>query len=304
MLLFSPSFILTLLIVISPILYAGNSQPSMNDLCREVGDKLASVSTRNCLEQEMIADGQRSHQQRLIPYKIYPPVSDKKRLGRVLLMGGVHGDEYSTVSIVFKWMDTLNTNHSGLFHWKVTPLLNPDGLLTEGRAQRQNGRGVDLNRNLPSKDWDALALKYWKKRTKKNPRRYPGPYASSELETQWLVSTIQEFQPDVIIAVHAPYGLVDYDGPQIAPKKLGSLNLWRLGTYPGSLGNYGGVDLGIPVVTIELASAGSMPSRREIRNMWIDLVRWLKREVPKQHLEKRSAQNPLTQYNLKAVKNK
>ncbi|MFT6258033.1 MAG: hypothetical protein ACJAT8_002578, partial [Cellvibrionaceae bacterium] len=32
---------------------------------------------------------------------------------------------------------------------------------TEGRAQRQNGRGVDLNRNLPSKDWDDLALKYW-----------------------------------------------------------------------------------------------------------------------------------------------
>jgi hypothetical protein len=267
-------------------LYADNGKPSIDDLCHEIGNKLASVSIENCLQQEMITDDHRSQQQRLITYKIYPPLSNKRPLGKVLLMGGIHGDEYSTVSIVFKWMDKLNKYHSGLFHWKVTPLLNPDGLLKEGRSQRQNASGVDLNRNFPSKDWDALALKYWKNRTKENPRRYPGPYANSEPETQWFVKTIREFQPDVIIAVHAPYGLVDYDGPQTAPKKLGSLNLWRLGTYPGSLGNYAGVDLGIPVVTVELASAGTIPSSREISHMWIDLVRWLKREVPKQRLAK------------------
>ncbi|MGH1438721.1 MAG: M14 family zinc carboxypeptidase [Cellvibrionaceae bacterium] len=282
----SPLFIFTLFVVISLPLYADKAQPSMGELCREVSDKLASVSMSNCLQQDMIADGQRSHQQRLIPYKIYPPFSNKKPLGRVLLMGGIHGDEYSTVSLVFKWMDKLNKYHSGLFHWKVTPLLNPDGLLKEGRSQRQNGKDVDLNRNFPSKDWEALALKYWNKRTKKNPRRFPGPYAGSEPETQWFVDSIQTFKPDVIIALHAPYGLVDYDGPQTAPKKLGSLGLSRLGTYPGSLGNYAGIDLGIPVVTVELASAGSMPSNREISDMWIDLVRWLKREVPKQRLKK------------------
>lgn len=265
---------------------ADDRLPSLDDLCHELGSKLASVSINNCLQQGMTSDGERSQQQRLMSYKVYPPLNHKKPLGRVLLMGGIHGDEYSTVSIVFKWMDTLNKYHSGLFHWKVTPLLNPDGLLKEGRSQRQNGRGVDLNRNFPSKDWDTLALKYWKKRTKKNPRRYPGPYANSELETQWFVRTIQEFQPDVIIAVHAPYGLVDYDGPQAAPKQLGSLNLWRLGTYPGSLGNYAGVDLGIPVVTIELASAGVMPSKSEVSHMWVDLVRWLKKEVPKQRQAK------------------
>ena len=77
---------------------------------------------------------------------------------------------------------------------------------------------------------------------------------------------------------------MDYDGPQTAPKKLGSLHLRRLGTYPGSLGNYAGVDLDIPVVTVELASAGSLPSSREVTRMWVDLVRWLKREVPKQRL--------------------
>ncbi len=280
-------------LILSPLsLYADNTTPSINQLCQEVGNKLASVSVNNCLKQQMVTSGDQSHQNRLIAHKIYPPLGTREPLGRVLLIGGVHGDEYSTVSIVFKWMDKLNQYHSGLFHWKVTPLLNPDGLLKEGRAQRQNGNGVDLNRNLPSQDWNELAIKYWENRTKKNPRRYPGPYANSEPETQWLVNTIEEFKPDVIIAVHAPYGLVDYDGPQTAPKKLGSLNLWRLGTYPGSLGNYAGIDLAIPVVTIELASAGSMPSKGEISRMWIDLVRWLKREVPKQRLA--TLQQPIT----------
>jgi len=265
---------------------ADEQLPSIDDLCHELGNKLASVSVSDCLEQKMVTNGRRSHQQRVILHKTYPPLGTKKPLGRVLLIGGIHGDEYSTVSIVFKWMNTLNKYHSGLFHWKVTPLLNPDGLLKAGRAQRQNGRGVDLNRNLPSKDWDRLALHYWDKRTHKNPRRYPGLSANSEPETQWLVSTIQEFQPDVIIAVHAPYGLVDYDGPQTAPKKLGSLHLRRLGTYPGSLGNYAGIDLEIPVVTIELAAAGIMPSKSEVSHMWRDVVRWLKREVPKQRLAK------------------
>jgi len=277
-------FIIISFFIASFSLSADNKKPSIDDLCREVGNKLASVSIKSCIRQNMLTDGVRSQQQRLITYKIYPPLNNKKPLGRVLLMGGIHGDEYSTVSIVFKWMNKLNQYHSGLFHWKVTPLLNPDGLLKKGRSQRQNASGVDLNRNFPSEDWDALALKYWKNRTKLNPRRYPGPYANSEPETQWFVETINEFKPDVIIAVHAPYGLVDYDGPQTAPKKLGSLGLLRLGTYPGSLGNYAGVNLNIPVVTIELASAARLPSRSEVSHMWIDLVRWLKRAVPKQRL--------------------
>lgn len=70
----------------------------------------------------------------------------------MLLFGGIHGDEYSSVTIVFKWLSILDRYHSGLFHWRVVPLLNPDGLL-RGRSQRMNHRGVDLNRNFPTPDW-------------------------------------------------------------------------------------------------------------------------------------------------------
>ncbi len=266
------------LLVLSPQTYSEKDH-DIESLCNEIGNKLGSVSIQDCLQQNLLDSGHNSTQGRPLAYKEYPPLPSREPLGRVLLMGGMHGDEYSTYSIIFKWMNTLNKHHSGLFHWTVVPGLNPDGLL-RSKSQRQNANGVDINRNFPSKDWDELALKYWKNRTNENPRRYPGPYAKSESETQWFVETIENFKPDVIIAVHAPYGLVDFDGEVPAPKQLGRLKLRLLGTYPGSLGRYAAKDSNIPVITVELASAGSMPSRQEISRIWVDLVRWLRKEVP------------------------
>jgi hypothetical protein len=153
------------------------------------------------------------------------------------------------------------------------PLLNPDGLLQQ-KAQRQNANGVDLNRNFPTPNWNVNANNYWAK-TGNNIRRYPGPNAGSEVESQLLMDIIDQFKPDVIVSVHAPHSLVDYDGPPKAPNQLGNLQLRRLGVYPGSLGNYAGVHKGIQVITIELASAGIMPDQKEVATMWTDLVRYL-----------------------------
>ena len=56
---------------------------------------------------------------------------------------------------------------------------------------------------------------------------------------------------------------------------MGKLVLRRLGVFPGSLGSYAGLDLKVPVVTIELPQAGNMPSKVDIRRIWEDLVAWL-----------------------------
>lgn len=250
------------------------------DLCQEIGNKLGSVSVDDCLSQGFNLSGGRSVLGRPLAVKEYPRLEDREPLGRVLLLGGIHGDEFSAVSIVFKWMEILNEHHSGIFHWRFVPLGNPDGLLAE-TSTRQNFNGVDLNRNFPSNDWSELALSYWRERTNSNNRRFPGPSAGSEPEVEWLVSEIKEFQPDVIISVHAPYHLVDYDGPPEAPKRLGDLQLSRLGVFPGSLGNYAGVDQDVPVVTIELPYAGILPDPAEISEMWTDLVAWLIEERSK-----------------------
>ena len=262
--------------------YSSEAQRSAGDagvtgLCGEIGGKLGSVSVGDCLRQDLQATGFHSVLGRPLAIKEYPPMAAKTPLGRILVIGGIHGDEYASVSVVFKWMDILNVHHSGLFHWHFMPLSNPDGLLREN-SQRQNERGVDLNRNFPTADWAARAHDYWVSGTGKDPRRFPGPAPASEPEINCLVEEIAAFQPDIIISMHAPFGLIDHDGPPKAPERLGYLTLRRLGVFPGSLGNYGGVDLGIPVVTVELPHAGIMPTTGQITGMWIDLVRWLVRE--------------------------
>ena len=255
------------------------AESTVDHVCHRIAKKLASVSYAEC-DTGLMLSGARSNNGTPILIKEYPPLETRLPQSRVLMIGGIHGDEYSSVSVVFKWMNKLNRYHSGLFHWKVAPLVNPDGLL-QRKSQRVNANGVDLNRNFPTQNWLQETRHYWEKRTKKNPRRYPGVAALSEPETRWLYQLIEEFKPDAIVSVHAPYGVLDFDGPRRAPKKLGHLYLNLLGAYPGSLGNYAGIESKIPVITIELPHAGIMPSAKQITNIWVDLVRWLKKNTPR-----------------------
>jgi len=242
---------------------------------------LGSVSVHNCLHQGLTDSGGYSVQKQPILLKEYPPLLKKRTpQGRILLIGGTHGDEYAAVSIVFRWMNILNHHHSGLFHWQVVPLLNPDGLL-QRHSSRLNAHGVDLNRNMPSPFWQQRTSAYWDK-TRHDPRRYPGKSALSEPESAWLYKEIKDFQPDVIVSVHAPYGVLDFDGPPHGPSRLGTLHLHLIGTYPGSLGNSAGVQHRIPVVTVELPYAGIMPSHTQTVKMWTDLIHWLRHHIPKQ----------------------
>jgi len=243
--------------------------------CQQIGDKLGSVSVKECLDRKLLATDGKSVLGTSILYKEYPPLPGQRSpLGRVLLIGGIHGDEYSSVSIVFKWMRTLDQHHTGMFHWHVVPLLNPDGLLRKD-SQRMNDHNVDLNRNFPMHDWESRTKDYWINTTLRDPRLFPGEGPLSEPETRWLAQEIDAFQPDVIVSVHAPHALVDYDGPKNGPHKLGKLYLQLIGAYPGSLGNYAGVQRKIPVVTIELPYAGIMLKPTEVAGIWADLVKWL-----------------------------
>jgi protein MpaA len=274
-----------------PGLSKKGSQQAIRELCTRIGNKLGSVSVKTCLDAGLEATGGWSESGTAIGVREYPPMLERKQpKGRVLLLGGIHGDEYSAVSVVFKWMKTLDKYHSGLFHWHVVPAANPDGLL-QARSQRMNSNGVDLNRNFPTENWTKEAGRYWAW-TGQNKRRYPGKSAASESETQWIIKQIEEFAPDVIVQVHAPYGIVDFDGPDMPPKNLGRLYLNLLGTFPGSLGNYGGTVNNIPVVTIELPSAGSLPSDGDVSRIWTDLVRWLSRSLPRDPTGKNDSSHP------------
>ncbi len=254
---------------------------TVDDACKRISNKLASVNLDECLAVELAKTGHFSVEGFPLLVREYPPVGSKQPKGRVLLVGGTHGDELSSISVVFKWMQTLNKHHSGLFHWRINPLMNPDGALRKQHT-RTNANQVDLNRNFQTPDLSrGTALDYWQSKGYRNKRRYPGTRPLSEPETMWLYREIKEFQPDVIIAVHAPFSLVDFDAPNRnnAPKRIGYLHRNLMGTYPGSLGSYAGIHLGIPVITLELPHAGIMPSQDNIRYLWVDLVRWLVRNI-------------------------
>jgi hypothetical protein len=197
---------------------------------------------------------------------------------RVLVVGGIHGDELSSTSVALQWIGLAQADPAQV-NWRFIPAINPDGLLSRP-ARRVNANGVDLNRNFPTPNWKRESAVYWGQKTRHDPRRWPGKTAASEPETRFLVDEMQRFKPNLIVSIHAPYDLLDFDGTIEPPSRLGRLHLDQLGVYPGSLGNYGGVQMGMPVVTIELPRARKTPSDAEIKKMWLDLREWMSKRLP------------------------
>ena len=205
---------------------------------------------------------------------ITPPAAAAAPL-RVLVLGGIHADEEASVILVMDWI--ARARQAGRpVHWRMAPLVNPDGFFLPART-RVNANGVDLNRNFATRQWSEEARKYWIKTTRRDPRRFPGPAALSEPESQWVHEQIGSFKPNLIVSVHAPYGVLDFDGPPPPPSRLGNLMLDQVGIYPGSLGNYGGIVLGVPVMTIELKNATRV-STADAAAMWNDLQQWIGRK--------------------------
>jgi hypothetical protein len=250
-------------------------QMNVKQVCEKIGKKLSSVTQKECLRLEFdkprfySVNGVALLEKRFIASKANPSAP------KILFIGGIHGDEYSSVSVTFKWLNTLSKYHSGAYSWHFLPLVNPDGLLQK-KSSRVNANKVDLNRNFETDQAYITPLDHWKKKTTQRKRYYPGELPLSEPESQAIHQLIEEIKPTVIVSVHAPHGILDFDGKVKPPKRLGPLQLRQLGTYPGSLGNYGYHIKGIPVMTIELEHAGIMPTKRQVSKMWIDLVRWIK----------------------------
>lgn len=130
---------------------------------------------------------------------------------------------------------------------------NPDGLI---RGTRANARGVDLNRNFPTKDWqgDPVLHRY----TLDTPREValsPGDSPGSESETQALIRLIQELKPEAVVALHAPLACVDDPNDSELGRwlsKRSGLPLVPDVGYPtpGSFGTWAG-EQRLPVVTYE-----------------------------------------------------
>lgn len=244
--------------------------------CADFYARLPNVSRALCDDALLQPSQARSVKGRVL-YTRDLPVNNAQR--RVLVVGAMHGDELSSASLALHWIKLAQAEQKqSQTHWLFIPALNPDGLLSRP-ARRVNANGVDLNRNFPTPDWEKETAVYWDQRVRKDPRRWPGKSSLSEPESQYLYDEIKRFRPHLIVSIHAPYGVLDFDGPVRAPIRLGHLRLNQVGIFPGSLGNFGGVQNGMPVVTVELPHALKTPTDPEMQRMWLDLQGWMEKTI-------------------------
>ena len=142
---------------------------------------------------------------------------------RALVVGCIHGNECAGTAVT----RILARSSPSIDLWVVSNL-NPDGYAL---GRRQNGRGVDLNRNFPS-EWQAGGRPW-------DPE-YPGPRPLSEPETRAAVRLIRRIRPTVTIWFHQPQALVRAWGPSrsVARRyaRLAGMrfraNRWPRGTAP------------------------------------------------------------------------
>ena len=196
---------------------------------------------------------------------------ESKPKNTTMILCGVHGDEITPVKFCFDVLKDLKKHPEILKDNLVViaPLVSPDSFLKK-YPTRTNARGIDVNRNFPTKDWNKNAIRLWKKRYGSNKRRYPGKKALSEQETIFQVNLINRYKPNKIISVHSPLTLIDYDGPSAADHKHGGMaellliqmsdkaGKYKINNYPfftGSLGNWAGNERHIPTYTLELPNS-------------------------------------------------
>jgi len=167
----------------------------------------------------------------------------------ILIIGGIHGDETTSVVVANHLIDDLTQNPAEAAGHIVAilPNANPDGRIA---GTRTNAHGVDLNRNFPSQNWSP----------KHSVLAKPGKTAGSEPETQAVLQAIQMVAPSRIISIHSFVGrcLDNYDGPaRDLAETMSRFNHYPVAATigyptPGSLGSWAGVDRQVPTITLEL----------------------------------------------------
>ena len=165
-------------------------------------------------------------------------VLGNKKAPLVLVIGVFHGDEPQGEYLINKYLETaVKTNIMFI------PRLNSE-------KTRVNKNGVDLNRNFPTSNWEL---------TDKN-EYFGGKFPASEEETKFVVEIVEKYQPKVILTLHAPYKIVNYDGGKDKfeiVEKISEIMSYPIEPSigyptPGSFGTWAGIEKDILTITLEL----------------------------------------------------
>lgn len=194
---------------------------------------------------------------------------------RILLLATLHGEEPETTVALSRAYRSLPME---ALHPAVGSVLctNPDGML---RGTRCNARGVDLNRNFPTANWQAESTPCrWFADDRPGEELFilTGERPGSEPETQALISLIQDQEPEIIVALHGPLACVD--DPLASPlgkwiaKHTGLPLVPDVGyPTPGSMGNWC-AEQGIPIITWEFPNESVENCSRSETPVLIDIL--------------------------------
>ena len=135
-----------------------------------------------------------------IPLEVWRPAGPCA----LLLFAAIHGEEPETAFALSRALRQLAEPSP---HCAVVLAANPDGVI---RGTRGNARGVDLNRNFPTDDWQAQPVAH--RSTLEDPQDVllsPGAGPGSEPETKALIGLVKDLKPRTVIALHAPLACID-----------------------------------------------------------------------------------------------
>jgi len=202
-----------------------------------------------------------------LPLEVWRPTGEC----RLLVFAAIHGEEPETTYALSRALRQLSEPPE---HCAVVLAANPDGLT---RGTRGNARGVDLNRNFPSEDWQPRPVTH--RSTIEDVSDIllsSGEAAASEPETRALLSLIRELEPRAVIALHAPLACIDDANVSALGRRLAQrtgMPLVRDVGYPtpGSFGSWGS-DHGVPVVTYEFPLAATEVLMRDHVPVLVELL--------------------------------
>ena len=121
-------------------------------------------------------------------------VGERTAAKTVVAIAAIHGNERAPRTTLREIRDGRPV--TGVDLWLILRA-NPDGVAAR---DRHNARGVDLNRNFPTR-WQATTGYY-----------YSGPRPASEPETRALMRFLDNVDPDHVVSFHQPLYGVDTSG--------------------------------------------------------------------------------------------
>ncbi len=192
----------------------------------------------------------------------------------ILIIAGIHGEEADTTISLSRALRSIGQDDIAP-NIGLVLCANPDGLAL---GTRGNAKGVDLNRNFPTANWqsDPTTCR-WHADEEIHLPILTGELAGSESETKDLITIIEQSQPEVLLALHGPLACIDDPGPTPLGNWLAQkTSLPLVGDIgyptPGSLGTWGDEN-DIPVVTWEFPSEGVESLSRSQVPLLCDIIK-------------------------------